>query len=337
MNESIQPIKGAVYFPARAYNAYQTYLGFSEEEVRRDFGYAQAAGINGLRIFTSYEYWREAPAAFWQKFEQLLCAAADTGIGVMPILFENCGREPSPQNALDRSPLPAACIQSPGRTITGNPALWQPPLDYMREFMARYKSDSRLLAIECMNEPNENSGDLPFARRVTQEAHSLKGSVPLTIGCIHLHHNLYFSSWVDVYQFHDNFPTSVEALQQKLKEAACLQQVMQKPVWLSEWQRARTSGPGWDKAVIPTEDTVPLLCSLAPAVYGSGLGSFFWSLMIKPAYLPAQRPNGTFNGLFHEDGRVYSAADYEAVAQNGSAPAALPQPPHWYLQVLNAL
>ena len=34
-------IRGAVYFPARAYNAYQTYSLFDAAVIDRDFGYAQ--------------------------------------------------------------------------------------------------------------------------------------------------------------------------------------------------------------------------------------------------------------------------------------------------------
>lgn len=74
-----------------------------------------------------------------------------------------------------------------------------------------------------------------------------------------------------------------------------------------------------------------MLSSLAEAVYASGLGSFFWSLMVKPAYLPAQRINGTINGLFHEDGSVYSAVDYLAVSGKENAPEERTALPSWYM------
>ena len=48
-------IKGAVYFPSRAYNAYQTWMYFDRTVIARDFGYAKSAGLNALRILTSYE------------------------------------------------------------------------------------------------------------------------------------------------------------------------------------------------------------------------------------------------------------------------------------------
>lgn len=331
-------IKGAVYFPSRVYNAYQTYLFFDIDEIKRDFHFAQSAGINAIRLFTSYEYWCQEPAALWEKLDALLTEARNAGIKVMPILFENCGRAPTPENALSRDPYTAVCIQSPGRAVTSDEALWGGPLQYVEEFMGRYADDDRLIAIEVMNEPNEPSGDIPFARKMTEAAHARKGSIPLTIGCISLHHNLYFTQWIDVYQFHDNFPTDMGSFQNKLLQGATLQALTGKPVWLTEWQRIRTAGPGWNVAAIPSQDTTPDLASLAQAVYSSGLGSFFWSLMVKPAYLAAQRPNGTFNGLFHEDGSVYSIDDFKAIAQCGDQtglPAEKRAMPEWFTDARN--
>ncbi|MBQ2461684.1 MAG: hypothetical protein II504_04510, partial [Clostridia bacterium] len=62
-------IRGAVYFPARAYNAYQTYSLFDAAVIDRDFGYAQQAGINALRMFVSPEFWAEEPELFMERFE----------------------------------------------------------------------------------------------------------------------------------------------------------------------------------------------------------------------------------------------------------------------------
>ncbi len=327
-------IKGAVYFPSRAYNAYQTWMYFDRTVIARDFGYAKSAGLNALRIFTSYEYWQEEAELFWKKFESLLSVAEEQDILVMPILFENCGREPSRENMLDQDPETAACIQSPGRKITENRKLWGKPAEYTREFMKRYADDERLAAIELMNEPHEETGDIPFAQFITKTAFDMKKRVPLSIGCISLQHNLYFAQWIEVYQFHDNFPSDRENFEKKLRDAVSLQEMTGKAVWLSEWQRLRISGPGWDQRVIPEEDKIPYLSSLAEAVYQSGIGSFFWSLMIKPAYLPAQRINGTINGLFHEDGSVYSTADYIAVSGKQNSPEAFTQPPLWYVEEL---
>ncbi len=327
-------IRGAVYFPSRAYNAWQTWNELDPEETDRDFGYAEDAGLNALRMFVSYEYWQEHPEAFFDRFEQVIALSGKHGIRVMPVLFEDCGTDNTEETRKNKNPRTAICVCSPCRAVQKDPARWAEADAFVDVFMRRYGSDSRLLAIECMNEPHWESGNVPFAQHIVALARSYRGSVPLTIGCITMLHNLYFGDELDIYQYHDNFPQSAENLARVIREAKAVQQLIRKPCWLTEWQRVREAGPGWDVQSIPQEYTVPALATLAPTVYASGAGSFFWSLMVKPAYLMAQRPNGTFNGLFHEDGSVYSLEDYRAVAGQDKTRPVKAAMPDWYVKSL---
>lgn len=328
-------IKGAVYFPARAYNAYQTFLDFDYRELERDFGYARKAGINSLRIFMSYDYYLTNENDFFAKFDRMLQCAERYKIRVMPVLFEDCGIEYTMESARDRNPFTAVCVRSPGKKTEQDPKLFPAVNPYLDEFMGKYKDDLRILAIEIMNEPHAANHNLEFARYIGEYVKERRGRIPLTFGCISLLHNLYFSDITDIYQFHDNFPSSVKEFAEGLEQAKIVQSIINKPCWITEWQRLRLQGPGWDKNDIPKEDKVPALSSLAQAVYNSGLGNFFWSLMLKPAYLPSQRLNGTFNGLFHEDGSVYSRDDYEAIANVSSGVDEKQIPPEWYQEELN--
>lgn len=330
-------VHGAVYFPSRAYNAYQTYLRFSSKECDRDFSYAEKIGVNALRIFTSYEFWKESSELFYQRFDQMLISAEAHGIRVMPVLFEDCGCTNTLESRISRDPLTAVCVRSPDVEIEQDTQRWSEAEAYVADFFSRYKDDPRLLAIEIMNEPHRQRGNLPFAKRMTQYAHQIRGSIPLTIGCMRLEDNLCFADEIDIYQFHHNFPTSVEELHQLLSGAKAVQDISQKPCWITEWQRIRSTGPGWDAAQIPDEDKAPLLSSMAATIKESGLGNFFWSLMVKPAYLSTQRPNGTFNGLFHEDGSVYSREDYLSIAENTDAPEEKRSQPEWYLRDLDRM
>lgn len=329
-----QDVRGAVYFPSRAYNAYQTWHELDTAEIDRDFGYAQQAGINALRMFTSYEYWQEAGEEFFNRFEQVIALSAKHGIRIMPVLFEDCGVDSTPEARASKDPRLAVCTCSPCRAVQKDPARWAEVYPYVDAFFRRYGSDQRLLAIEVMNEPHESSGNIAFAQHMVRMARTYQGTVPLTIGSIRMLHNLYYGDDLDIYQFHDNFPSTLEAFHQLLQEMQVIQQATGKPCWLTEWQRLRVKGPGWDVQHIDPEETVPALATLAPEVYGSGLGNFFWSLMVKPAYLTAQRPNGTFNGLFHEDGSVYSLADYQAVSHSQETRPVTATLPPWYMKSL---
>jgi len=329
-------VRGAVYFPSRAYNAWQTWNELDPQEIDRDFGYAEDAGINALRMFLSFEFYQEAPELFFERFETVVALSARHGIRIMPVLFEDCGTDNTEEARRSKDPRTAVCVCSPCRAIQQDPARFAETHRFVDDFMRRYASDARLLAIECMNEPHRESGNLAFARHIVALARSYNGTLPLTIGCITLLHCLYFGDMLDIYQHHDNFPRSAGDLGRMLAEMKSLEALTKKPCWLTEWQRVREKGPGWDTDTIPEEYKAPALATLAPTVYGAKVGSFFWSLMVKPAYLMAQRPNGTFNGLFHEDGSVYSLADYQAIAGQDKVRPEKAELPDWYAESLKA-
>jgi len=308
-------IRGAVYIPAQAYNAYQMWRDYDPAEARRDLGYAQSLNLNALRVWLSYEYWLEAPDKLERAVNDFLSAAAEREIRVMPSLFECCGVDPTRSALDDRDPRTALCVCSPSRTVMRDRLHWQGPGEYIQWFMSRFGNDPRLLAIEVINEPGGQT--LHFGRAMFRRAAADRRNVPLTVGSISLKHNLYFLDLgMDILQFHENFPQKLEAFQAGLNEALLTQEVLERPVWLTEWQRLRPGGSGWGDAPIAGDEWQPGYATLAPAVRASGLGAFFWSLMIKPAYLPAQRRKGTLNGVFHEDGAVWSLEDARAISGN---------------------
>lgn len=324
--------KGAVYFPVYAYNAYQTFEFFDPEVVIRDLGYAKKAGLAALRVFLSFEQFEKDRDSFWEKIDFIFSAACKHGLRIMPVLFENCGRDFSYENAMDRNPCTAVCVKSPSVSVVSDENQWAACFRFVDDFMTCFADDERLLAIEIMNEPHVESGDLDFAKAMVDRALMKKGTIPLTVGCISLQDALFFEDKLDILQFHDNFPSEIGNFAKKIDYALSLQRIIGKPVWLSEWQRLRKSGPEWDVKNIPDDEKSPCLSSLAPIVYGKGIGSFFWSLMIKPAYLDSQRLNGTFNGLFHEDGSVFSLEDYEAISGKRDDVNEKKEGPSWFIE-----
>ena len=323
-------IRGAVYFPARAYNAYQTFTMFDPSEFERDLGYAVSAGVNAYRLFVSYHYYLENKNGFFEIIEAMLQLASKYNIRIMSVLFEDCGGEFNEKTANDRNPYSAVCVRYPGKDIEHHPERFHEVEVYLKDFMDRYRDDDRLLAIEIMNEPHNENGNVEFARYIAEYVDKQRGSVPLTMGCIMPVHNLYFADILDIYQFHDNFPTSLETFKAVVTEAKHIESVTGKPFWITEWQRLREDGPGWGQAEIPEEYKLPKLSSLADIIHEANIGSFFWSLMVKPAYLPQQRINGTYNGLFHEDGSVYSKDDFKKVSDRDTEVTEYPHLPIWY-------
>jgi hypothetical protein len=314
-------IRGAIYVPAEAYNAPQMWKNFSLAETRRDFEYAREVHLNALRIWASYEYWQMEPAKFQSEFDQLLVAAHDSGIRVLVSLFENDGVAPTPDNMWTTDPQKAFAIQSPGKDIaTADPSYWEAPRRFVAWFMNRYRNDDRVLAVEVMNEPRAGKGapgTVPFAKSMFTTAKSLQGTVPLTLGSARIEQaEEFIPLGLDVIEFHDNFPPTIQAFKDSAKNAVALGQKTGLPVWLTEWQRVRASGSGFSGRRIAADERMTDYASMASTVHSFPVGSFFWSLMVKRAYLKGQRANGTVNGLFWPDGAVTSLKDAQAIAED---------------------
>lgn len=321
MQDLMSDIRGAMYFPARAYNAYQTWNEYDHEIAVRDMGYAQRLNLNAVRFFLSYEYWLKEPEEQGTRFDDFLDVCQSKGIKALPAFFEGCGVEPSEEMFYSKDCFTAFAIFSPGTVVVNDQSAWKKTAEFVTWFMEQFGSDDRLVAIEVMNEPKFNVPELKFARAMLKVADALRGTIPLSIGSLGstvLHNAFFMDVGLDVLQCHLNFPRSAEQFETLLKDMQQAQQVFEKPIWITEWQRIRPIGNGWENNQFGPDEWQPALATLAPLIHQYNPGNFFWSLMLKPAYLPPQRAKGTLNGIFHEDGAVWSLEDARAIANDAA-------------------
>ena len=310
-------IRGAVYIPARAWNAFQMWRDYSSEISNRDLGYAKLININSLRIWLSYEYWIKDRNHFEKSFEDFLLIADSYGMRVMPSMFECCGREPTEENILDTDQFTGTAVRSPGLEITTDPTKWKDPFSFIDWFMDKYGEDRRILAVEVTNEPKSVEDHL-FAIELLKRAKSAGKSIPVTLGGQTLFDNILYKDYIDIYQTHENIHLSEFSLKGVIERAKMVEAIEGKPVWVTEWQQIRRSGIGFSGEHVDKDELRPNHKSMASWYNRYKIGNFVWNLMIKPAYLTGQRSVGTFNGIFHEDGCVYSLEDARAVADNPS-------------------
>ena len=310
--------KGAVYIPARAYNTWQQWKNYDQKETERDFGYAQGIGLNSLRIWLNYEYWLENPKRHLESLEHMLAAADKKGIKVLLALFDSCGIENTKANREDCNPKTALAVSSPSAAISRDMKRWNEPARFVNVIIERYRNDKRILAFEIINEPGFANDRIAMSRYLFKVAKEKQGSIPITIGSLQGMENWgnFMDLGIDLMEYHYNFPTNIDDFKKKLHMAKQVTQTLGRPLWITEWQRLRPSGNGWNEVKLPYEELMPDLASLAGVVREANIGNHFWSLMLKPAYLRSQRAIGTFNGIFHEDGAVYSLADAQAVSGN---------------------
>jgi len=309
-----------MYLPARAFTVYQMWADYDEGVIERDLDYARRVNLNAVRVWASYEFWKRESDAHERRVDHFLRAAAERDISVLFSLFEGNGVWPTDGNLTDRNPFTGVGVRSPGDATLADRSKWTDAARFVEWFAGRYGDDDRLLAVEVMNEPHWDPRAKPFARSMFETLARNRGSVPLTVGSTSMVNNATYLDWgVDALQFHYNFPRSRERYRRFLRRMRTLADRFEGPAWLSEWQRVRS--PPFGPCPPHDDHTYPNYASLAPVVHESGFGNFFWSLMVKPAYLPPMRGNGVLNGLFHEDGAVWSLDDARAIKAMSGDPS----------------
>lgn len=314
---SLSDVRGAIYFPARAYNNYQMWANYDPGGTVRDLTFARELGLNALRVLLSYEFWRDNPEACRRYLDHFVAAAERRGVRVLPVLFESIGRRPVPANRSGETPL-----HSPDRSVLTDRSRWDGPRRFVEWFVDRYAGRDALLAVEIMNEPGGWAPREAFCQAMLRAARGVDADVPLTMGSKSLEDNeRYENPGLDVYQFHYNIPPTADDMREALHEAEAVSAESGKPVWLTEWQRTR---------VEPPHRMLPNYASLASVIRKSDIqGDFFWQLMLKPAYFVKQRNLGRVNGVFTEDGEVYSLDDARAIAGEEVFWRERPERPDW--------
>ena len=304
-------VRGAVYMPTRAFNTYQTWANYDRREVERDLGYAARLNLNALRTWLSYEYWREEPGKLEKRIDHFLETAKRNGIRVLLGVFEAVGVEPKPQWRNITDPWYALPLRTPPIALMRRKRKWEGPREMVRWFMDRHRDDERLLAIELMNEPGWWDPVRAFSYSMFVTLRENRGSVPLTVGSTSLANDAEYANWgCDVLQFHYNNPRTHGDCRAALRQATTVSDSLDRPVWLTEWQRIGRFGRD---DVVGGDHWQPDYASMASPIREAGVGNFFWSLMVKPAYRRTLRRQGLLNGLFHEDGAVWSADDARAI------------------------
>ena len=338
---------GANYIPTNAYNAYQQWRDYSPDIAERDLGYARKINVTAIRMWLSYEFWKDDPNEFEKRFESFLKIADEKGILVLPSLFECCGTEPTRENIENTDQLTGSPIRSPGSEIEKDETRWKEPFQFLDWFLDSYRNDSRLLAIEIINEPLFEEDHL-FALGALRHARKKKGSVPFTLGAQAPLDNSMYTELLDILQIHENFVMAPNWMRFLLKKLKTNEKILGKPIWVTEWQRIRVCEAGgfteemlrnrtlnpntpetekvFSKLNVSRKDLVyPSHAELAQLLRECNVCNFVWSLMLKPAYVNLPRLSGTFSGIFHEDGSVYSLEDARAVS--GNSELVLPENP----------
>ncbi|HEU0044220.1 cellulase family glycosylhydrolase [Sphingomonas sp.] len=125
--------------------------------IDRELGWAAGLGMNATRVYLHDLLWQQDPVGFIARIEAYLNAAERHGIRTMLVLFDSCWH-PDPALGPQRQPTPGehnSCwVQSPGLRALADAAEHSRLQAYVRAIVTAFGQDSRVLAWDIWNEPD---------------------------------------------------------------------------------------------------------------------------------------------------------------------------------------
>lgn len=328
---------GANYIPANAINQLEMWQAesFDPAAIDKELGWAQAVGMNTMRVYLHNLLWEQDAKGFRQRLDTFLTIAAKHNIKPIFVLFDSCW-DPEPKLGPQHPPIPgvhnSGWVQAPGRARLEDASGYPKLREYVQGVVGAFAKDSRILAWDVWNEPdNDGGGNYPkhvgkqklvenLLGQVFDWARSQKPTQPLTSG---VWHNDDWSSLdklngtekiqitqSDVITFHDySWP---EILERRVKQL----QVYGRPLICTEYM-ARGNGSTFDNSL-----TLGKRYNVGMVNWGLVDGKtqtrMPWDSWKKPYTF--EEPTIWFHDVFHADGKPYRSAETELIKRLTSSP-----------------
>jgi hypothetical protein len=312
MTGRVESIRGVNYLPSNAVNPTQMWLEFDPATIDRELGFAEALGLNSVRVFIQYVAYEDDATRLLNRLDAFFELASSHGLSVMPVLFDDCWL-PEPflgdQAPESRPGLHNPYWQSsPGNRRMGlasRPALRR----YVEDLLGRFGRDRRIIAWDLYNEPQARDSTVALVRDVFAWARSAAPSQPLT-AC------WYGALLSDITSIHFYVSPAGEP---------------------DEAMRAIESAESFGRPVVATEalgrPNHGELHEILPVFNEHRIGWYLWELMIGADQTRYQWPNSppaadeiVFQGLLYPDGAPY--CQNEIVLINAQARDALDSREH---------
>jgi hypothetical protein len=199
-------IVGANFSPSNASNQLDMWQAdtWSPELIDKELGWAEAIGMNTIRVYLHYFPYRDDKKGFFRRMDRFLELCAKHNIKPMFIFFDDvwnpnphAGPQPEPKKHLHN----ANWMQSPGKDILWNSERHAELKPYVQDTLRRYKDDDRILLWDLYNEPQNTNGSsyndkgkekysMMLLREVFAWAREIAPSQPITSG-------LWTGDWTD--------------------------------------------------------------------------------------------------------------------------------------------
>ena len=155
---------GSNYVPKSAINQLEMWQAetFDPAEIDRELAWAEAMGMNTMRVFLHDLPWQQDSAGFRQRIDRFLTIASRHHIRPLLVLFDSCW-DPLPHLGPQHPPIPgvhnSGWVQSPGATALGDASQYPRLKAYVQGVVGAFANDDRILAWDVWNEPGaDNAG-----------------------------------------------------------------------------------------------------------------------------------------------------------------------------------
>jgi len=155
---------GSNYVPQSAINQLEMWqqATFNPAEIDRELGWAEALGMNTMRVFLHDLLWQQDSIGFRKRIDQFLQIAARHHIRPMFVIFDSVW-DPSPHLGPQHPPIPgvhnSGWVQSPGARALADPGEYPRLQGYVQGLIRAYAGDYRILAWDLWNEPGAANTD----------------------------------------------------------------------------------------------------------------------------------------------------------------------------------
>jgi len=154
---------GSNFIPNDAINELEMWQAdsFDPQEIDKELGWAEALGMNTMRVFLHDLLWQQDPEGFKARLDQFLSIASKHHIRPMLVLFDSCW-DPNPKLGPQRPPIPgvhnSGWVQSPGAAALQDPSQYPRLQAYVLAVVGAFARDQRVLAWDVWNEPDNGNG-----------------------------------------------------------------------------------------------------------------------------------------------------------------------------------
>ncbi|MGA7927744.1 MAG: 1,4-beta-xylanase [Candidatus Sulfotelmatobacter sp.] len=328
---------GSNYVPKSAINQLEMWQEstFDPVEIDKELAWAEAMGMNTMRVFLHDLLWQQDAAGFVKRIDQFLTIASRHHIRPMFVIFDSCW-DPLPHLGPQHPPTPgvhnSGWVQSPGAAALADPNQYPRLKAYVLGVVGAFVKDDRILAWDLWNEPggvsdgtypNQELKEKDKIARVTallpqvfEWARAANPTQPLTSGVwdvdtlsdseslgelqrIQLRES-------DIITFHNySWPESFR------KEVAWLQQKYNRPVICTEYM-ARSRGSTFD-TVLPIAKQERVGAINWGFVAGKTQTYLPWDSWQRPYVL--EQPSVWFHEVLRSDGTPYRQAEVDLIRQ----------------------